>query len=253
MTEILLWSLKLMTLRNTVRAVLGVLLTTVVSAAAHAGPINVIPNGNFEQGNTLFSSDYAYSPASNPVESQYAVLTSPHPWNPNFITIGDHTTGSGLMFVGNGSPNLNDRVWFANGINVTPATNYFFEAFVLNVDDTTKYPAGANPSTFSNLSFFVNGTLLGTRQTSLLGAWEGLSTHWNSGNNTLVDLEIRNSNSSIAGNDFAIDDIYLGGQSTVTPTSVPEPSTLVLATLACAGAWAGRRARSTPRQTRKAG
>ncbi|MCY2968073.1 MAG: PEP-CTERM sorting domain-containing protein [Planctomycetota bacterium] len=228
--------------RLCLKSVLGLLVALGLTSSAGAGPVNLISNGDFESGNTLFASDYNFSPASNPTERQYAVLTNPFPWNPNFISTGDHTTGSGQMFVGNGSGNTSDKVWYTNSVAVSTNTDYYFEAFVMNVDDTTKYPPGANPQTFSILSFYANGMLLGTRTTNNLGIWEGLSTTWNSVASTTVDLVLMNANDYVEGNDFAIDDIYLGVTSTVPAT--PEPSTMVLALLGGVGAVLARRRRS---------
>lgn len=200
--------------------------------------MNLVPNGDFELGNTGFGSDYVLS-ASNGDEDQYAVLSSPFPWNGLFIATGDHTTGTGLMFVGNGSPDTTDRVWFSNSIAVTPHTDYFFEAFVMNVVNGVAYPPGTDPATFSKLSFYANGEFLGTRTTDLLGVWQGLSTVWNSGASTTVDLKILNANAISSGNDFAIDDIFLGVESIVTPPSVPEPATLALWGIGCLGCAMG--------------
>ena len=50
-----------------------------------------------------------------------------------------------------------------------------------------------------------------------LGVWEGLTTVWNSGASTTVDLKLVNANTEALGNDFAVDDIYLGTVSTVNP------------------------------------
>ena len=89
------------------------------------------------------------------------------------------------------------------------------------------------------LESLVSGQSLGivTTDLSLAGTWQGLSRTWNSGSNTSVVLSLINRNTGALGNDFAIDDIYFGTQSTVTP--VPEPETYVLmlaglAALACA-------------------
>ena len=195
-----------------------VVMTVLVSGmSVHA---NLIPNGDFELDNTQFGSDYAYTPAGNTAAAQYTVRTDPFPWNGAFISAGDHTSGSGKMYVGNGA-SVDSRIWFSSGISTTQNTDYFFEAWVMNVCCSN---SGGNPVSPSVLSFYANGQLLGTPSTTLLGVWEGLSTTWNSGASTSVDLEIRNSNFAAGGNDFAVDDIFLGTQSTV----VPEPSSLLL-------------------------
>ena len=99
---------------------------------APALSFNLVPNGDFESGNTQFGSDYTFSPASNTAAAQYTIRTDPFPWNPFFISAGDHTSGSGNMFVGNGAP-AEERVWFSSAIPVMPDTDYFFESWVMNV------------------------------------------------------------------------------------------------------------------------
>jgi hypothetical protein len=181
-------------------------------------PVNLIPNGDFEQGNANFGSDYAWAPTTNTAEGQYTVGTNAQTWNGALITAGDHTSGSSLMFIGNGKATP-DRVWFTSAITVQPNTDYYFEAFVMNLCCTQQSGIGdgVNPVGPSVLSFYANGQLLGTRTSSKLGVWEGLTTSWNSGSSTTVDLKLVNSNTQALGNDFAVDDVYLGTVSTVLP------------------------------------
>ena len=84
---------------------------------------------------------------------------------------------------------------------------------------------------------------LGTATTNLAlaGTWEGLSKSWNSGLNTSVTLSLINRNTAAAGNDFAIDDVFLGTTSTVTPVPEPETYALMLAGLGVMGVIARRR------------
>jgi len=179
--------------------------------------VNLIPNGDFSLGNTLFGSDYAYA-VINATEGQYTVGTDPNAFNTSLVSVGDHTTGKGLMFIGNGKSSP-DRVWYTSNITVSPNTTYYFEAWILNgcCRPGTGYGDGVHPVGPSILSFYINGELLGTRTSSLLGQWEGMSTTWNSGSTTTVTLQLVNANTVADGNDFAVDDVYLGTVSTVLP------------------------------------
>ncbi|MBK9259806.1 MAG: hypothetical protein IPM54_08200 [Polyangiaceae bacterium] len=79
------------------------------------------------------------------------------------------------------------------------------------------YGDGINPVGPSELSFYANDELLGTRTSSQLGVWEGLSTTWNSGGATSVTLRLVNANTQASGNDFAVDDVFLGVESSIPP------------------------------------
>jgi hypothetical protein len=109
-------------------------------------------------------------------------------------------------------------VWFTQAsIPVQPNTQYYFEAFVMNLCCASGLGNGIDPVGPSVLSFYANGQLLGTRTSMKLGKWEGLTTVWSSGSATSVDLKLVNANTEALGNDFAVDDIYLGTISTVNP------------------------------------
>jgi len=176
---------------------------------------NLVPNGDFEAGNTQFSSDYTYATV-NTVEGEYTVGTNPQAFNGNLLVVGDHTSGKGLMFIGNGKATP-DRVWYSGPISVSPNTLYYFEAWVMNACCPPPYGNGMTPVGPSELSFYANDQLLGTRTSSQLGAWEGLSTSWNSGSATSVVLKLVNANTQPSGNDFAVDDVFLGIESSVNP------------------------------------
>jgi len=212
------------------------------AGVASAAAPNLVVNGDFEGGNVNFTSSYnftSYTPGGNTTEGQYTVSVNPYPWNSSFISAGDHTSGSGLMFVGNGSPTDGAIVWQSSLIAVSTATDYFFEAWVMNVCCTSAY-TGANSA--SILEFSINDVSVGTKTTNLAnaGTWEGLSTSWNSGGATTATLKLINRNTAAGGNDFAIDDISLSIESTVTPIPEPEIYAMMGMGLGLLG-WVGRR------------
>jgi len=232
--------------RLIIGSVLAICLSFVGGVASAA--TNLVPNGNFEADNTLFTSDYGYSPAGNSTEGQYTVRSNPFPWNGEFVSIGDHTSGAGLMMVANGSPNSGDVVWRSQSIAVGAGTNYFFEAFVNNVCcQHLNFGEGSQSILDFSLSFNGNAPIsLGTIITNLAlaGTWEGLSTQFLSPGAGNVVLSLINRNTNPGGNDFAVDDIFFGTQSTVNPLNpVPEPETyaMLLAGLGLLGFAARRR------------
>lgn len=159
--------------------------------------INAITNGDFNQGDNGFISDYNFA-SNNTTEGQYFVGTAPQIWNRAFSNCTDHTSSGGNMLLVNGSPIPNVKVW-TQTVNVTPNTNYAFSAWIQAL-----YPE--NPA---QLSFSINNADVGALITATLPTciWSQFYTTWNSGNNTNAIISIVNKNTIVTGNDFALDDI----------------------------------------------
>jgi gliding motility-associated-like protein len=162
---------------------------------------NLIVNGDFESGNSGFTSDYFHFslPGWIPTAA-YAVDANPAPYYvPEFEACGDHTTGSGNMMINNGTTVPGLDVW-CQTVVVKPNTDYYFESFF-----TSLYPTA--PSTI-RISF--NGKPISTVQlTSATCDWMQYATSWNSGAATSVTICMQDMNLIGWGNDFAIDDIGL--------------------------------------------
>src|SRR5690242_43828 len=58
-----------------------------------------ILNGDFESGNTGFTSGYTYATVD---QGTYFVSANPHSTYPSSLSFGDHTTGSGNMLTADG-------------------------------------------------------------------------------------------------------------------------------------------------------
>lgn len=157
---------------------------------------NLIRNGDFEQGNTDFYSQYNYA-TPNITEGQYYVSPNPRNWNPGLSNCTDHTTGSGNMLLVNGSPALNQIVW-QQTVTITPNTNYAFSTWIQSL-------SAANPA---QLRFSINGQIVSNLiAAGTLCSWKQFFVSWNSGTNTSAVISIVNQNTIAAGNDFALDDI----------------------------------------------
>ena len=166
---------------------------------------NVIVNGDFSSGNSGFTTEYLFGPNTGggpwgdlSDEGTYAVTTNPNNAHSNFASCTDNTNGFGNMLVVNGSATLNQEVW-CQTINVEMNTNYEFSTWITSVEN-------GNPAI---LQFSIDGTLLGEDFTAPAGTctWDQFFEVWDSGNNTNVEICIVNQNTSIGGNDFALDDI----------------------------------------------
>ena len=165
--------------------------------------LNLVLNGDFESGNTQFTSDYVvgtggtWGQLSSP--GTYAVTTNPSSVHNNFPPCVDHTSGTGYMMVVNGANTPNTAVW-KQTIAVNPNTDYDFSAWFTSVISN-------NPA---SLTFTINGNTIGSNVnlSSTTCFWQNFSASWNSGTSTSATIAITNQITSGSGNDFAIDDIY---------------------------------------------
>jgi hypothetical protein len=172
------------------------------SSAPHCFAEELIRNGNFEKGNRDFRSDY---PERNANESSYLVTKDlrnyHHFQSGNFGFFGDHTSGKGNMLVADGTTSADKAVW-AQEVKVVPNTDYVFSMWV----------ASWSPESPAVLEVSINGNELSRIEApTRLGEWRQLRIKWNSENDSVASIEIRDRNLSAAGNDFLIDDISLKG------------------------------------------
>lgn len=196
---------------NTLTPTVTVSQTTnyVLTAIAADFSNNLIDNGDFENGNSGFTSDYTYNPGDLVPEGVYDVIDNPQSDHPGFSPCDDHTSGSGNMMVVNGAGTPNQNVW-CQTVNVLPNTQYVFSAWVATV-------VAASPAL---LQFNINGTPLGPifNAPGSVCNWQNFFQIWNSGSNTSATICIVNQNTALGGNDFALDDIFFNATCVETDT-----------------------------------
>lgn len=175
-----------------------------------------IVNGNFSGGNTGFTSGYTFGNVGNP--ATFTIGTNPSTVPGAFsdwTTMGDHTTGTGNMFIANGGTSASTPVW-SETVSVSPNTNYVFSFWGMTV----------SPSNPASLVLQVNGTQAGSANNfGTIGIWQNFTVGFNSGSNSSVTLTLLDNNAASGGNDFALDDISLNFSA---PAVTPAPSSLVL-------------------------
>lgn len=192
-------------LRRTWFSVIGALALLATSLAVGAGTgQNLVINGDFENGNTGFTTGYTLGDLSLP--GTYFVGPNPSTAQGalgDWCNCGDHTTGKGNMMIVDGATSATWPVW-EQTVSVAPSTNYTFSYWGAEVDhDSNSLP---------QLLVKINGGAIGK---SILpehspdngGQWQNYTFTWNSGTSHTADLAIFDLNTDAPWNDFALDDI----------------------------------------------
>lgn len=190
---------------------------------------NFVVNGDFEQGNFGFQSDYIFTNTTTFAQGHYGIFTNPQQMNVGFSPCTDHSpTGSGLMMVVDGAVILDENVW-CQTISVNKERTYDFSAWIANI----------HPTEPSILQFSINGELLGNPLDvdQVVCEWEEFSAQWYADCNSTATICITNQSTVAFGNDFAIDDIsFTFSEATYQDTFtvvVLENSLSTIDTIAC--------------------
>lgn len=164
---------------------------------------NLVVNGDFEAGNSGFTSDYTYladMPGFQELdEGEYSVLPNPYDVHGGFTPCVDHTSGGGNMMVINGAADF-QNVW-CQEIEVSPDSWYNVAAWVASV----------HPTSPAILQFSINGNNIGpvVNAPFFPCVWTPFNGQWYSGSSTTATMCILNQNTTLLGNDFALDDISM--------------------------------------------
>ncbi len=159
---------------------------------------NLVNNGNFEQGNVGFGTNYRYI---QPGSWQWGGNGSNGGYFKYTVSNGicsDHTTGNGNKMAVDGIhiSTASNVLWQQN-VAITPFTAYNFSMWALL----------QNPGAPPNLKIEINGIQVGNAFGGV--NWQQFQVDWNSGFNYSANIVIRNLTVASGGNDFAIDDISL--------------------------------------------
>ncbi|MBN1766965.1 MAG: LamG domain-containing protein [Prolixibacteraceae bacterium] len=169
--------------------------------------VNLVTNGDFEDGNTDFTSAYSYIDSTGSTgsygalsaEGYYTIVKNSANAHSNFHNCYDYPSGNnGFQMVINGAPDPNVFVW-SQDVNVVQNTFYQFSYWVQSVELD-------NPS---ELQLIINGDSVGSVYTadSITCNWKQFYYNWDSGSATTATLSLVNQNTADGGNDFALDDI----------------------------------------------
>ncbi len=188
-----------------------------------------VVNGDFEAGNTGFTTDYneftpVYCPGWTPPDycawsgpGDYLVDTANNKLCPGCWTEpGDHTSGTGNYLIVDGASTPGQVVW-EQTVTVETFQTYYFSAWAVSL-------LGTQPA---QLQFYVDGSPIGplTDMSGFaVGTWVQISDTWLSGASTTATIQLINQRSGCTNcNDFGIDDIsFINGCQNVSAGPVPD-------------------------------
>jgi gliding motility-associated-like protein len=170
--------------------------------------VDLINNGDFENGNAGFTTNLEYSPG--PIffcplcdENTYAIGANATLYHSGFSG-SDHTNPpTGDFLIANGPGQAGALVW-CQTINVQPNTDYTFSFWARDVTNNN------NPHPTALLQVSING-VLNNDTLNADGGWEEFTMTWNSESQSSLDICIINQQSLTGGNDFGLDDISFSG------------------------------------------
>lgn len=190
-----------------------------LAGSAHAAT-NLVVNGDFEAGNTGFTSDHTYvAPAASALfpEGLFTIGTNPLAVHPYWAAMA----GDNMMIV-NGMTGGGLPVVWQQSIAVDPGA-YVFSAQAANVCCNSTF-TGVNASSdllfqysFDGVNFTTFSDLV-TNPPGDAGSFYTVNGQISSDSHQTLTLRIANGVTAASGNDFALDNIWLSAA-----TTVPEP------------------------------
>ena len=186
---------------------------------------NQINNGDFQQGNTGFSTSYTYNKrdGSNLLDAGgYHVVNRAIDVHSSWTNAYDHTNtvdedltaATGKYFVANGSGDTTHVVWQSNaGIKVDAGVAYRFEAYLMSL-----YADDGGGASYPDLKFqLTDGTHWADMGTSNVtwgsndkGNWYLTFADGTFSTEGTYYIRLVNNQSGAYGNDLGVDDIYFG-------------------------------------------
>ena len=214
-----------------IRKLIGVCAGLAMLVVAGTANGSIVTNGDFEAGDTGFTSDFTFVTDLQPSAPTYTIVTDPALAHGSALSYGDHTTGSGLMLAANGGlPGGGATTVWQQTVSVDANTPHEFSFYL----------SSWFFAPFAAIEVLINDVSQGSvTAPSIRGIWEQSVFNWSSGAETSASLKLVNTTEAFNGNDFAIDDIALVVDP--IPTALPLMGT-GLALLGFLGWWRRRQA-----------
>lgn len=166
---------------------------------------NFITNGDFENGDIDFSTEYILNPTYctggfNFCEGAYAVTTNPQYVHSLMYPCQDRKNNQGKMLLVNAAPKK-QNIW-CQDVNLIENKDYVFSCW-----GTLSFPDDASPEVKINID---NGAFVQNfKFKNDPCVWQEFKVYFNPKNKSNVKFCISNESTKLGGNDYLIDDISL--------------------------------------------
>lgn len=161
-------------------------------------PQNIIINGQFDAGNSDFTTQYIYQSNLQPEGTSF-VTTNATLNHPSFVGIGQG--GSGNFLAVNGSSNAGQFIW-QQTVTIVPNQTYDISLFLASL------VANNNPG---NIQLRIDGIDVGPVMNcpGPVNTWAPFNVTWTAGASSSAVVSLHSMNNASGGNDFAIDNIQM--------------------------------------------
>jgi hypothetical protein len=193
-------------MRQSISLTYVIALSVATAWAGVSRATNEIANGDFSAGTSGFLSSYNFSSTNLFPETRYNVGSNPAIYHPQAASFGDHTTGSGLMFLANGATAAGVTAWQESFVSA-PNTLYRLSSWAAawGNDGTTNDPSPSTLQWEVNDGYLSSATPLPAKD----GLWTRTTRLWYSGAASGAALKLVDLNTTAFGNDFAVDDLVM--------------------------------------------
>lgn len=159
---------------------------------------NIIVNGQFDAGNSDFTTQYIYQNNLQP-EGTTFVTSNPALNHPSFIGAGEG--GSGNFLAVNGSSNAGQFIW-QQTVTVVPNQTYDISLFLASM------VANSNPGM---IQLRVDGIDVGPVMNcpGPVNSWLPFTNSWTAGASSSAVVSLHSMNNASGGNDFGVDNIQM--------------------------------------------
>ena len=163
---------------------------------------NLVYNGNFELGNTGFTTDLNYYSTGPTTRGIYSVLSNAHSFELGFCPCNNG--GNYMIIDGSTIPEI--TVYSSRTI-VEPNQDYVFSLDLSTINNDPNQ----SPGNIADIYVLINNVVVENHLTPSANCciWQTLTLPWNSGNDTTATIIVKDHNTGPWGNDFALDNISL--------------------------------------------